>query len=179
MSSIAGNGPPAKLRCCAFPPKVPEMLRVPLEEMVLQIHVLELGKAASFLQSVLEPPPQRSIEASIQSLQTVGALTENEELTPLGTRQRRPLDLRLSSVITERVLMGAAGHHIAMLPVDARIGKLLLIGAALGCLGPVLTIAACLSYKSPFEGSFDQQQAVEKARTGLAAIGAIHSFSHR
>lgn len=65
------------------------------------------------------------------------------------------------------------GHHIAQLPVDARIGKLLLVGTVLGCLSPVLTIAACLSYKSPFQSSYDQQNAMEQARAGFAAAGAL------
>ncbi len=61
------------------------MLRVPLEEMVLQIHLLKLGKAAGFLASVLEPPPMRSVEAAINALQAVGAFTvQGEQLTPLG-----------------------------------------------------------------------------------------------
>lgn len=51
----------------------------------------------------------------------------------------------------------AAGRHLAQLPVDARVGKLLLLGASLGCLAPVLTVAACLSYKSPFSSSYAQQ----------------------
>jgi HrpA-like RNA helicase len=55
----------------------------------------------------------------------VGALDDAEELTALG-------------------------HHLAALPVDVRVGKLLLLGASFGCLDPILTIAAALSYKSPF-----------------------------
>ena len=63
------------------------------------------------------------------------------------------------------------GHHIAQLPVDARVGKLLILGAMLGCLSPVLTIAACLSYKSPFQPQQDQQQAMEQARAAMASAG--------
>lgn len=74
-------------------------------------------------------------------------------------------------MLSRRCDSSDAGHHIAQLPVDARVGKLLLIGTALGCLAPVLTIAACLSYKSPFQSSYDQQDAMEKARAGLAAAG--------
>jgi HrpA-like RNA helicase len=55
--------------------------------------------------------------------------------------------------------------------VDARVGKLLLLAASLGCLAPVLTISACLSYKSPFAGGA-QQDAAERARAGLAAPGS-------
>jgi HrpA-like RNA helicase len=65
----------------------------------------------------------------------------------------------------------AAGQNLAQLPVDARVGKLLLLGASLGCLAPALTIAACLSYKSPFAAPFDQQDAALRAKQGFAAPG--------
>ncbi|PRW58696.1 helicase domain-containing [Chlorella sorokiniana] len=126
--------------------QAPEMVRVPLEELVLQIHLLRLGRAGAFLARVLQPPPEKSVAGAIRTLQEVGALSPAEELTPLG-------------------------HHLAALPVDARIGKLLLLAASLGCLAPALTIAACLSYKSPFAGGA-QQDAADRARAALAAPGS-------
>lgn len=47
----------------------PEITRVPLEELVLQIHLMRLGRAADFLANVLEPPPPRAVAAAIQTLQ--------------------------------------------------------------------------------------------------------------
>ena len=64
-----------------------------------------------------------------------------------------------------------AGHHLAQLPMEARLGKLLLIGASLGCLSPALSIAACLSHKSPFTTSSDQQEATQRMKAALAASG--------
>lgn len=60
------------------------MVRVPLEELALQIHLLRLGKAGSFLARVLQPPPEKSVAGAVRTLQEVGALTAAEELTPLG-----------------------------------------------------------------------------------------------
>ena len=71
----------------------------------------------------------------------------------------------------EEIGSDAAGHHLAQLPVDARVGKLLLLGASLECLAPVLTIAACLSYKSPFSAPFDQQDAAQRIKVALATAG--------
>lgn len=61
------------------------------------------------------------------------------------------------------------GHHLANLPADPRLGKLLVLGAILGCLGPVVTIAACMSHRSPFAASFEKQEEVERHKARLAA----------
>lgn len=64
--------------------QAPEMVRIPLEELVLQIHSLKLGPAAQFFERVLEPPPTKSITGAVEQLAAVGALTDTEQLTPLG-----------------------------------------------------------------------------------------------
>ena len=64
--------------------QAPEMVRVPLEELVLQIHLLGLGPAEPFLEKVLEPPPRASVEGALARLQALGALTPAQQLTPLG-----------------------------------------------------------------------------------------------
>lgn len=43
-----------------------------------------------------------------------------------------------------RPILTPLGYHLAHLPMDARVGKLLLVGAILQCLDPILTIAAAL-----------------------------------
>lgn len=75
------------------------MLRVPLEELVLQIHLLRLGRAGAFLAAVLEPPPERSVAAAVKQLQAIGALTPAEKLTPLGARLDRARCLHSLHVI--------------------------------------------------------------------------------
>lgn len=62
------------------------MVRVPLEELVLQIHLLALGPAGAFLQTVLQPPPAAAVEAALKTLRSVGALAADEQLTPLGRK---------------------------------------------------------------------------------------------
>lgn len=65
--------------------QTPEIMRVPLEEIVLQIHHLNLSeKAEDFLTNVLQPPAKKSVTGAIQTLVSVGALTDEEQLTPLG-----------------------------------------------------------------------------------------------
>jgi ATP-dependent RNA helicase DHX29 len=127
------------------PYQTPEMARVPLEELVLQVHLLRVASSAAlFASRVLQPPPAKAVDGALRVLREVGALNEAEVLTPLG-------------------------HYLAQLPVDARVGKLLLFAASLGCLAPALTIAACLSHKPPFATGLAAADGSEKARTALAA----------
>lgn len=90
----------------------------------------------------LEPPREEAITSALSLLYEVGALEGNEELTPLG-------------------------HHLAKLPVDVLIGKMMLYGAIFGCLSPILSISAFLSYKSPFVYPKDERQNVERAKLAL------------
>ncbi|XP_027329494.1 DExH-box ATP-dependent RNA helicase DExH7, chloroplastic isoform X2 [Abrus precatorius] len=124
------------------PYQVPEMLRMPLVELCLQIKLLSLGYIKPFLSEALEPPKVEAMDSAISLLYEVGALEGDEDLTPLG-------------------------HHLARLPVDVLIGKMMLYGAIFGCLSPILSVAAFLSYKSPFVYPKDERQNVERAKLSL------------
>lgn len=87
-------------------------------------------------EKLLEPPTHESISNSIKRLQDVGAFDWTCMLTPLG-------------------------HHLATLPVNSKIGKLILFGAIFCCLDSALTIAACLSYKNPFYVPFERRREVD------------------
>ncbi|KAI4375529.1 hypothetical protein MLD38_013387 [Melastoma candidum] len=126
------------------PFQVPEMLRMPLVELCLQIKVLSLGYVKPFLLKAIEPPREEAMNSAISLLYEVGALENDEKLTPLG-------------------------YHLARLPVDVLIGKMLLYGAIFGCLAPILSISACLSHKSPFLYPKDEAQNVERAKLALLA----------
>ncbi|XP_042415652.1 DExH-box ATP-dependent RNA helicase DExH7, chloroplastic-like isoform X3 [Zingiber officinale] len=119
--------------------QVPEMVRMPLTELCLQIKSLSLGDIKAFLLQAIEPPHEDVICSALDVLYKVGALNENEELTPLGS-------------------------HLAKLPVDVLIGKMMLYGAIFGCLSPILSLAAFLSYKFPFVYPKDEKQNVERAK---------------
>ena len=94
----------------------------------------------SFIQErVLEPPSTQSISDAVKRLQDVGAFDSDYNLTPLG-------------------------HHLGALPVDVRIGKLIVYGAIFCCVDSALTIAACLSHKSPFATPFDKRHEVDAKR---------------
>lgn len=126
------------------PFQIPEMHRAPLTEVVLQIASLDLhNDAAVVLGNAPEPPKDEAIAAAKKTLTEIGAFDELGKLTPLG-------------------------RHLAALPVDARVAKMLLFGAILRCLSPILTIAATLSYKSPFQSSKASNSQVEAAMRAFA-----------
>jgi ATP-dependent RNA helicase DHX57 len=93
--------------------------------------------------STLEPPSEESVSTAIGRLQNVGALDEKANLTALG-------------------------HHLAALPVDVRIGKLMLFGAIFGCVDSALTMAACLSFKSPFVSPFSKRDEADRIKQQFA-----------
>ncbi|KAK2413013.1 RNA helicase family protein [Trifolium repens] len=124
------------------PYQVPEMLRMPLVELCLQIKLLSLGYIKPFLSMALEPPKIEAMDSAMSLLYEVGALEGDEELTPLG-------------------------YHLAKLPVDVLIGKMMVYGAIFGCLSPILSVSAFLSYKSPFVYPKDERQNVERAKLTL------------
>ncbi|KAK9676403.1 hypothetical protein RND81_11G074700 [Saponaria officinalis] len=122
--------------------QVPEMLRMPLVELCLQIKLLSLGDLKSFLSKALEVPKDEAIISAVTSLKEVGAVDVNEELTPLG-------------------------RHLAKLPVDLLLGKMMLYGAIFGCLSPILSVAAFLSYKPPFVRQKDERESVERSKLAI------------
>lgn len=56
----------------------------------------------------------------------------------------------MQSALTAAEELTSLGYHLANLPVNPRIGKIILFGAIFSCLDPVLTIASALGFKEPF-----------------------------
>ncbi|KAI8920276.1 P-loop containing nucleoside triphosphate hydrolase protein [Powellomyces hirtus] len=145
------------------PQQVPEMRRTPLEQLCLRIKVLPFlnGRIAQILDKVIEPPSPEAVRQAVLTLRTLQALTKEEDLTPLG-------------------------FHLGRLPLDVRIGKLLVFGSIFQCLDPVLTIAAAMSHKSPFVAPFEiRDQADRKKREfaiensdQLTILNAYNAWQH-
>ncbi|GLJ45369.1 hypothetical protein SUGI_0955050 [Cryptomeria japonica] len=121
----------------------PEILRTPLEELCLQIKTLHFGNISAFLSKALEPPEILAVQNAINLLKTIGALDEREELTALGC-------------------------HLSKLPLDPKVGKMLLMGAVFQCLEPALTIAAALAYRDPFVLPIDKKEEADKVKRYFA-----------
>jgi ATP-dependent RNA helicase DHX57 len=139
---------------------IPEMLRLGLEELVLQILALDLGDPFEFLLSAVSPPTAVSIRHALAYLDSIGATTlgDGVEAVPSAPSSNRPEDQYVESCISP------LGYHLATLPVNPRIGKLMLYGVLLRCIDPILTVAAMSSVKSPFISSFDCRDASDLAK---------------
>jgi HrpA-like RNA helicase len=148
----------------AFP--LPEMGRIPLDDVVLQVLVLRLGHPASFLLRCLAPPGGSQLRASVLSLLDIGAITAGASARDsaaaeggggagAGAQGLPPLELT------------ALGVHLAKMPVDARLGKMLIMGCLLHCPEPVLTVAAALGGKSPFSAPPNKQDEAKRAWRSL------------
>ena len=121
----------------------PELLRSSLAGVILRMHALGLGEVENF--PFLDLPTSRMIGDGYQLLEELGALTDNaqsqKQLTPLG-------------------------RELAKLPLDPKIGRMLLAGRDYACLSEVLIIAAALSVQDPRErpsaqaGTADQRHAL-------------------
>ncbi len=105
----------------------PEIFRTPLHEIALTIKLLRLGAISAFLSKAIEPPPIHTVIESEVILRELRALDDSSELTPLG-----------------RIL--------ARLPIEPRIGKMLIAAVIFRCTDPMCTITANSSTcPDPFE----------------------------
>ncbi len=123
----------------------PEILRTNLASVVLQMISLELGEITEF--PFVEPPDVRSVNDGIALLQELGALDGRSELTPVG-------------------------RQLAALPVDPRLGRMLVEADRNGCLREVLVIAAALSVQDPRERPTEQRQAADEKHARFAEEGS-------
>ncbi|XP_023142712.1 probable ATP-dependent RNA helicase DHX34 [Amphiprion ocellaris] len=125
----------------AFAPyPVPEIHRVALDSLILQMKSMGLGDPLSFV--FIDPPPTASIQTAVVYLKDQGALDSRGDLTSIGSL-------------------------LAQLPVDVVIGKMLVLGSLFNLVEPVLTVAAALSVQSPFLRSSQQNPDCATARQPL------------
>jgi uncharacterized membrane protein YgcG len=71
-------------------------------------------------------------------------------------------------------VLTALGHHLASLPVDVRIGKLIILGVLFQCTDPVLTLAAALSARSPFVAPYGMRNQADESKANWAVGGSDH-----
>ena len=113
----------------------PEIQRTNLAAVILQMKVLGFGAITDF--PFVDPPDPRLVADGYRTLEELAAIDAKGEPTALGLK-------------------------LARLPVDPRIGRMLLAAADHHCLAEVLVIAAALSIQDPRERPLDRQQAADQ-----------------
>ena len=66
------------------------------------------------------------------------------------------------------MLLTPLGYHLAKLPMDPQTGKMILLGAIFGCLDPVLSVAASLSFKDAFVVPLGKEGIVDAKKVELS-----------
>lgn len=126
------------------PFSVPEMQRTPLEGVVLQVKSIQpQSDVRAFLEKAIDPPPLAALEATHTRLVIAGALHAEggfaAALTPLG-------------------------RHLATLPLDVRLGKMLVMACLFECVEPLLHVVSLLSSRPIVAGAMQRDADAAKAR---------------
>jgi ATP-dependent helicase HrpA len=119
----------------------PEILRSSLASVILRMKSLHLTDVETF--PFIEPPQGRAIADGYQLLQELGAVDDANQLTPLGNK-------------------------LAKLPLDPRVGRMILAALENVCLHEVLIIASALSVQDPRDRPLEAQAAADEAHKKFA-----------
>ncbi|XP_044272686.1 ATP-dependent DNA/RNA helicase DHX36 [Tribolium madens] len=134
--------------------QLPEILRTRLEDVILTAKVLQLGKVEQFFAQLIDSPDPEAVSVALELLKRMNALTDDEKLTPLG-------------------------YHLAKLPMSPQMGKMILFGAIFSCLDPILSIAAALDFKDPFQLPIGKEKEVNNVKLELSrGIKSDHLLFH-
>jgi len=120
----------------------PEIRRTPLEQLCLSVVGMGLKDVPRFLANTLTPPETLAVEGAMAMLHRVGAL-EADELTALG-------------------------RHMAMIPADLKLSKLMVYGTLFDLFEPCITMAAILTVKSPFVSPQTKREESKAARLSFS-----------
>lgn len=113
----------------------PEIRRTSLADVILRMQSLKLGTVEAF--PFIDPPERRQVRAGYKLLEEIGAVDANHQLTQVG-------------------------RDLSRLPVDPKVGRMILAGAKNGVLREVLIIASALSVPDPRQRPADKRQAADQ-----------------
>ncbi|XP_037079476.1 ATP-dependent RNA helicase A-like [Pollicipes pollicipes] len=137
----------------------PEMFRTPLHEVALTIKLLRLGGVGDFLSKAVQPPPIDAVIEAECLLREMRCLDASNELTPLG-------------------------RLLARLPVEPRLGRMLVLACCFGLGDAACTIAGQADGQDVFQSGPDQRRgnyhqrrfAGNRCSDHLAALNAFQAW---
>ncbi len=113
----------------------PEILRSSLAGVILRMKALHLGQVEDF--PFIEPPPRKAVADGYQLLNELGAVDDRNELTPMG-------------------------NELSKLPLDPRVGRMILEARKRDALSEILIIASALSGQDVRDRPMEQQQQADE-----------------
>lgn len=134
---------------------LPEISRSALHALVMDTKAIVKGDVYDILGNMLTPPPRDGLEDAVTSLELMGAIdSASQNLTSLG-------------------------KHLTEMPCDPKLGKMLIYGAILRCVDPVLTIVAAQAFGKPvFWSSLDSREDAENAKLRLVGPNRTSKSDH-
>ena len=123
----------------------PEILRSSLASVILRMAALRLGNVSEF--PFIEVPSSRLIADGYLLLQELGAVDSQRQITEIGLQ-------------------------LAKLPLDPKVGRMILAAKRENCLNEILMIASVLSMQDPRERPMDKREAADNAHAKFAVEGS-------
>ena len=152
----------------------PEILRTNLASVILQMASLSLGDIARF--PFVEPPDKRNVQAGVQLLEELGAVTTGivPDLPHRDTPRQRAKGQGLSRRGGHRPAQDGpqltkVGQRLARLPMDPRLARMIIEAERLGCVREVIVIAAALSLQDPRERPTEQRAQADQQHARFKA----------
>ncbi len=172
----------------------PEILRTNLASVILQMAALDIGEVEDF--PFIDPPDRRQVKDGIELLRELGALTP---AAPQADARRSPghesagsqAAAGASTLVAAGIRAGRAsptgsvgrlkltplGRKLAELPIDPRLGRMVLAAADEGCVPEVLVIAAALAIQDPRERPTDTVRGTAGGHSESGAAGGVEARS--
>ncbi|KAF3765480.1 P-loop containing nucleoside triphosphate hydrolase protein [Cryphonectria parasitica EP155] len=123
---------------------LPELLRSDLQEICLDVKSQAFKMPVrDFLAGALEPPSAVAVDTAMRDLTMLGAITEEENLTPLG-------------------------RLLASLPVHPSLGKMIVLGLIFRCLDPMIILGAAAHERPLFASPVEKRRTVDAVKSAFS-----------
>ena len=124
----------------------PEILRTNLASVILQMTSLGLGNIEAF--PFVEAPDKRNIQDGVRLLEELGTIYQHPQ--------------------NQHYKLTELGKQLAQLPLDPRLGRMILEARNRGCVREIMIITAALSIQDPRERPQEKQQAADEKHRRFA-----------
>lgn len=138
----------------------PEIIRTSLASVIIQMTAAGLGEVEHF--PFVDPPEYKAIRDGIALLEEIGALTYLPPRTAKHKHKTSTTTHALRSTSTPKYWLTKIGKRLATLPLDPRLGRMIIAGQENGCASEVIIIVAALSVQDVRERPVEMQATADQ-----------------